>query len=236
MDSIKPYKKDFDHSYTLGAFPTVELLKTRPEMALGVYLHSSFVDTVGVCELCACAGVRVEMNDRAIARVSSKENIFVVGVFRKFDETLDAAAPHILLDHPGDMGNLGTIIRTAVGFGIHDLAVIRPAADVWNPKTVRASMGAVFRLRHRVYDDFNSYRADHPSHAVYCFMLDGAVPLTRGFVPPSAPYTLVFGNEGSGLSPEYKERGTCVFIPQSPDVDSLNLPVAAAIGMFVFAT
>ena len=56
------------------------------------------------------------------------------------------------------MGNLGTIIRTMAGFGFANLVLIRPAADVFDPKTVRASVGTVFRLSFEYFDTFNDYR------------------------------------------------------------------------------
>ena len=57
------------------------------------------------------------------------------------------------------MGNMGTIIRTCVGFGIKNLAVIEPAVDIFNPKVVRASMGAVFHVNICRYDSFDTYYA-----------------------------------------------------------------------------
>ena len=45
------------------------------------------------------------------------------------------------------MGNLGTIMRTMVGFGMEDLAIIRPGVDAYDPKVIRASMGSIFHLR-----------------------------------------------------------------------------------------
>jgi len=53
---------------------------------------------------------------------------------------------HILLDNIQDPGNVGTIIRSAFAFGIKSLILTGGTADIWNPKTLRASMGAVFNL------------------------------------------------------------------------------------------
>lgn len=234
MTPLRPYKKDGETSYTLGAFPTMELLRCRPDLAEAVYLHGEFEDAAGVAELCRELGVPVVPDaGRAIARVSPKENVYVAGVFRKFEGELTPDAPHLVLDHPGDMGNLGTILRTAAGFGVKDVAVITPAADRFAPRAVRASMGAIFRLRSRSYASWEDYAADFPAREVYTFMLDGATELSTSTRPRSRAFSMVFGNEGTGLAPEYASRGTAVFIPQTKEVDSLNLPVAAAIGMFV---
>lgn len=234
MQPLRPYKKDSECSYTLGAFPTMELLRARPDLCEAVYLHSGFEGNADILPLCAEKNIPVVTPaDRAIARVSPKENVYVAGVFRKFESDLVADAPHLVLDHPGDMGNLGTILRTAAGLGVRDVAIITPAADRFAPKTVRASMGALFRLRTRSYESWDAYASDFPSREVYTFMLDGAKPLATDTRPRSRAFSMVFGNEATGLPPEYASRGTSVFIPQTELVDSLNLPVAVSIGMFV---
>ena len=56
---IKTYKKDAEYSYTLGAFPTIELLKTRPEEVLEVYVHSTFTDTETIKKLTRPHGIPV---------------------------------------------------------------------------------------------------------------------------------------------------------------------------------
>ena len=177
MEAMKPYKKDFSYSYALGAFPTVELLRARPDAVHGVYIHSTFEDTSGIRELCAELGVQVYEGDRAIARVSPKENVYVVGVFGKYEDALCGERPHVVLVNPGDMGNLGNIMRTAAAFGFEDIALIEPCADRFAPRTVRASMGAVFRVRTHRYASFDEYRSEFPDHTVYTFMLTGARPL-----------------------------------------------------------
>ena len=77
--TIKPYKKEFEYSY---AFPTIELLKKAPKTVIGVYIHSSFTDREHVESLCAAHGIPVWNQDKMIAKLSDKENVFVIGVFR----------------------------------------------------------------------------------------------------------------------------------------------------------
>lgn len=241
---IKTYKKDFDYSYTLGAFPTFELISSMPERIIEVYSSSSFTDLSRLEEACRRSNVRLTINDKIINRLSDKGNVYVVGVFAKYRQKLDNSKPHLVLVNPSDMGNLGTIIRTAVGFGITDLAVIEPAADIFNPKTVRASMGSLFRLRHMKFGSFEEYSSfvgqDSVSQStqreVFTFMLNGEKPLTVKDCPKPKLYTLVFGNEATGLPDSFLKAGTSVIIPQTEYVDSLNLTIAAGIGMYMFST
>lgn len=230
----KPYKKDAEYSYTLGAFPTIELLKTRPEQVFEVYVHSTFPDTETVSALAALHHIPVIRQDKLIQRLSDKENCFVIGVFKKYTDILSKDKPHIVLVNPGNMGNMGTILRTAVAFGMKDVAVILPGADMFHPKTVRASMGALFRLNCTCFQSFEEYRKKYAEHEVFCFMLNANKPLTIADCPDTKLFSLVFGNEATGLDDSYLERGTSIIIPQSDEVDSLNVTIAAGIAMFCF--
>lgn len=233
-EPVKPYKKSADYSYTLGAFPTIELIKSGTARVREVYVHSTFTDTENLRQLCRENNIPLRTGDKQIARLSDKENVFVVGVFEKYEQRLDAKKSQIVLVNPSNMGNMGTILRTAVGFGIYDIAFISPAVDVFHPKVVRSSMGALFRLRHQYFDSFAAYRAQNPAQEVFTFMLNGQKQLTAANCPKPELFSLVFGNEAAGLDDSYLDVGTSIIIPQSPDVDSLNLTIAVGVGTFLF--
>jgi TrmH family RNA methyltransferase len=128
------------------------------------------------------------------------------------------------------MGNLGTIARTMVGFEVRNLALVRPAVDIFDPRVVRSSMGAVFKLAFQYFDAFSEYTSLF-SHNVYPFMTNGKANLDKTNF--QEPFALVFGNESSGLTDEYQMVGTSVTIPyNSRDIDSLSLPVAVGIALY----
>ena len=133
-----------------------------------------------------------------------------------------------------DSGNLGTILRTALGFGLTNIAIIRPAVDSDDPRVTRASMGAAFSLHIRHFDSFAEYRAQFPERQLFPFMLTGAVPLDEAVRRVRGEYALVFGNEASGLPDDFARLGTSTLIPHSSRIDSLNLAIAAGIGMYAF--
>lgn len=232
-DKIKPYKKEFDFSYTLGTSVTIEMLKARPETARRVYVHSSCRDPGSVRALCEKAGVPWEISDKAFGTVKSKENCFVLGVFQKRETVLSPKKPHVVLVNPSDMGNVGTIVRAMAGMNYQNLAVIEPAADFWHPKTVRAGMGGAFHVGFARFSSFEDYRALYPEHALFPFMTDGKT--TPEDAPAAKVFSLVFGNEARGLEPRFAEVGSSVRIPFCGRVDSFNLSVAAAIGLYAFA-
>ena len=238
MPPLSAYRADLDYAYAPGIFPSMECLLHRPRSVRRVLIQSGSQDREGIArltELAASLHVRVEEADRALARVSGKENCYAAAVFGKWQDELRPDAPHVVLHHPSDSGNVGTILRTALGFGVEDVALIRPCVDLFDPRTVRASMGSLFRLRVRVYDRFEDYEAEQPGRALYPFMLDSSRSIGEVLAGPVPErWTLVFGNEGSGLPHEFAGKGQPVRIPSNDKVDSLNLSIAAAIGIWSF--
>ena len=87
-------------------------------------------------------------------------------VYKKAEGRFDEDSPHIVLHHPSDSGNLGTILRTALGFG---LKTSRSSAR----RSIRtipawcASMGAAFSLNVRHFDSFDQYRAQYPLRRLF---------------------------------------------------------------------
>jgi RNA methyltransferase, TrmH family len=229
---FKKYTHDAAYSYTFGVFPTLELLRYQPRFVEQIVLHSAGERNEGVDKIRAlCGGARIPLtqDDKLVERLSPKDNTYALGVFKKYRPALEIRTNHVVLVNPSDMGNLGTTLRTLVGFGITNLALIKPAVDIFDPRAIRSSMGAVFQVNFAYYESFNEYHAAFQNN-VYSFMTDGAVSVhTAEF---RQPFALVFGNESSGLTPGYHAVGTSVSIPHRPAIDSLNLSIAIGIGVY----
>ena len=137
----------------------------------------------------------------------------------------------IVLENVQDPGNVGTVLRTADAFGM-DLAVLCGAcADPYNPKTVRASMGAVFR-QSVVQTDLEGLAG-----ALHGLPLYGAALAPGGLdvrdLPADGPLAVAVGNEGRGLTqPLLALCAGTVRIPMGPRTESLNAGVAAAVVMW----
>lgn len=226
------YLKKFEYSYSFGVFPTIELMENRPRNVIKVLFHPRGKENKGVqklVSLCAKFGIKTEWNEGLIKKLGGNDNTYAVGVFGKYKDELEKDRNHLVLVNPEDGGNLGTMMRTALAFGISNVAIIRPAVDIFDPKTVRASMGSIFKVNVEYFDNFETYKQSH-DNSCFLFMTDGAKKLDEvSFVKP---FSLVFGGESSGLAKEYKKYGTTVLIPQSGLVDSLNLSIAAGIAMY----
>ena len=231
---IEKYKKDNDYSFTFGAFPTFELIKNKSKQCLCVLLHSKLKQTEDIVKLidfCNKNNIEIRTDDKSINKVADKENCFVVGVFKKFNGKAKKAN-HIVLVNPSDMGNMGTIMRTMLGFDIKNLIIIRPAVDTFNPKVVRASMGAIFSLNIVEYDNVEDYLKSN-NNKKYFFMLNGKNKLGK-FDPIKENFDLVFGNEATGLPNTLLNYDESVVIEHSKNIDSLNLPISVAMAIYEF--
>lgn len=235
LREMRRYRRDDPHSYALGTFCVLELLDRAPEHALRVVLEPSAESTPGARLVRAAAeraGVPVDSDARVPAALSSKENVHAVAAFAKYETPVAPGGDHVVLVRPADFGNLGTVVRTMRGLGAGDLVLVPPAADLFDPRVVRASMGALFGLRFTVVADLASY-ADAFDRPLYAFRSDAARPLsTAAFTRPAA---LVFGPESSGLLDSDvppTSRLTSVAIPQDPAIDSFNLATSVALGLW----
>ncbi len=229
---LKRYKKDFEHSYSFGVYPTLEMLTHRPQDAIEIVAHPKGAENRGITkiqEICQKKAIPFEFQEKRFSRIGARENDYAIGVYKKFEPGLDASANHVILVNPSGMGNLGTIIRTMLGFSFQNLGIIEPAADIFHPDVTRASMGAVFQIRFSQFVDFESYQKSHPRN-FYLLMTDGEVPLPKARFKP--PFGLIFGPENSGLPSDFQHYGTSISIPQSSAIDSLNLAVSVGVTLF----
>ena len=145
---------------------------------------------------------------------------------------LDSACRVLALEELQDPGNVGTVLRTADAFGVDLVVLLGGCADLYAPKTVRASMGAVFRQAAVRMDaeEFVSWCRERELPLWGAALTDAArdlraVPLDRAAV--------LIGSEGHGLSRELLQA--CdgeIIIPMSGEAESLNAAVAAAIVMW----
>ena len=133
-----------------------------------------------------------------------------------------------------DPGNLGAVIRSAVAFGVDHIVLSSDCADIYNPKTVRAAMGSLFKVKVSYVADFSSFirAAKECGRSVYAAELtDGAKSLSD--IRLSREDVFIIGNEGHGISADVSSECTgSVYIPISDKTESLNASVAAAVFMW----
>ena len=156
-----------------------------------------------------------------------KRSTFLIGK----EELASEGESVIMLESVRDPGNLGTIIRSAYALGIDRLVLSLDCADIYNPRTVRAAMGALFRMRIDRTQNLdlliNAYRES--GRRVLGSALDRSAQ-TVAEAQLCRSDIVVIGNEGHGISPEVRSAcDGCVYIPMQESAESLNAAMAATI-------
>lgn len=139
---------------------------------------------------------------------------------------------YVVLSHVQDPGNMGTIIRTADAIGI-DGIICNGCCDIYNPKTVRSTMGSLMRTNISVCSEDDAFTALHEAKILTCAAVvdSSAVSLTECDFSKGA--AVFIGNEGNGLSPETADRCDIkMTIRMHGRANSLNAAMAAGIIMW----
>ncbi len=139
----------------------------------------------------------------------------------------------VILENLQDPGNLGTIIRTGEGAGITGVIMSTQTVDIFNPKTIRATMGSIFRVPFVYVDSLKETIENLHKKGIrtYAAHLKGEVCYQDiSFREPTA---FLIGNEGNGLTKETADAAKCyIKIPMEGQVESLNAAVATALLMY----
>lgn len=179
----------------------------------------------------------LEADDEDIRKASFlKTPQDVLAVFKRPTWSLAEADPAsslvLALDGIQDPGNLGTIIRLADWFGIEHIVCSLDTADVFSPKTVQATMGALAHVKVH-YTDLAVYLKAQTEKQIPLFgtFLDGENMYSKEL---SANGIIVMGNEGNGIRPEIEELiDQKLYIPSFPPEretsESLNVAIATAV-------
>ena len=142
----------------------------------------------------------------------------------------------LLLESLRDPGNLGTVLRSAAALGIDKVILSSDCADVYNPKTIRASMGAIFRvpicrLGEGLMPEYIE-RLRGSGRRVFAAALNSDAEVLGSF-DMQAGDCFVIGNEGHGLSEKVIDAcDKCVIIPMQAGCESLNAAAASVILMW----
>lgn len=153
------------------------------------------------------------------------------------DELLKAKTPHFMvLDNLQDPGNLGTIVRTAEGAGVDAVFLSKESVDIYNPKTIRSTMGSIYRMPVVYVEDLVELLCAFRERGIksYAAHLDGKNSYDKENYQSGT--AILIGNEGNGLRDCVTESADIlVQIPMLGQVESLNAAIAASVLMFEVA-
>lgn len=179
------------------------------------------------CKVCCATD---DVFDYASTMVNSPGPVFTVAYPEARTVEIKKA---IVLEGVQDPGNVGTVVRTANAFGVDAVVLAGQCADIYNPKTVRATMGAVFR-QYIVKTDLTGLKEFLKRNGLplYGAALSSCAVDIRTVSSDKAAYAV--GSEGNGLTEELLSM--CekqVIIPMKPSSESLNAAVAASVIMWI---
>lgn len=150
------------------------------------------------------------------------------------EELLKAERPLLLLlENLQDPGNLGTILRTAEGAGVTGVILSKGCVDLYNPKTIRSTMGSIYRVPTLYTEDLGEILGKLKERGIrsYAAHLKG-----KNFYDQEdyrGGTAFLIGNEGNGLTEELSEKAdTLIRIPMEGRLESLNAGVASALLMY----
>ena len=141
----------------------------------------------------------------------------------------------VILDRIQDPGNLGAILRTAAAAGVSQVWCLQGSTDPWSPKALRAGMGAHFACSIRDQLTESTILTELASLGVSCYATANHPQAQTLYAPAlrlEEPCAWIFGQEGDGVSATLMAKSTLVRIPQSSEVESLNVSHAAAVCLF----
>ena len=190
--------------------------------------------------LAQLGGVQAELvSDSVFAQIADTVTPQgILGIVRmpeySLEEILDSDKKlFLLLDDLRDPGNLGTILRTSEGAGMSGVILSKESVDLFNPKVVRATMGAIFRVPFVYVENLPQVIGEMKQRgiAVYGTLMEGSRIYDR--IDYRQPSGIVIGNEANGISQKVIDELTeRIRIPMEGSLESLNAAVAAAVVMY----
>ena len=219
----------------------IRMAKEAPkELLKEVYVSTSFLQKKEQSKLLETLSVPYEeVSDDIFAKMSDTVTPQgVLCVLRQpsydLDEAVLAETVHFWCWRISRIrGNLGTMLRTGEGAGITAVIMSKKTADLFNPKTIRSTMGSVYRVPFCYVEDLKAVIEKMHAAGIqtYAAHLQGKNSYTQECY--SAKTAFLIGNEGNGLSDEIAAFAMCkIRIPMEGQVESLNAAVSAAILMY----
>ena len=173
---------------------------------------------------------------RAVSDTQTPQGVLAVVRMPHYtlDDVMRADRTHLLLlESVQDPGNLGTMMRTGEGAGITGVIMNRTTVDMFNPKTIRSTMGSIYRVPFVVADDFVAtiQKLKQRGVSLYAAHLRGERQYDAFDYTGATGFMI--GNEGNGLSDEIAGLAdSYIRIPMEGQVESLNAAISASLLMY----
>ncbi len=171
-------------------------------------------------------------NQAVLNKLSSQtSNAKMIGICRKIQNKPSKEERIIMLDTVQDPGNVGTIIRSAFSFGYDCIYLSKGCADIYNPKTIQASQGALFHIpciQVDLLEKMNQLNIETYATA----LTENHINLQD--IQPKNKYAIILGNEGEGIHQNIIDASDYTVKIEMDAFESLNVAIAASICMYTF--
>ncbi len=214
--------------------------ETPRELLQRVYVSEQFLKDEKNHVCLADSGIEYELvSDGVFAHVSDTNTPQgILAVVRqpeyRFEDLLKGAGTRLLvLEDIQDPGNLGTMFRTGEGAGLTGIIMTRDTVDLFSPKTVRATMGSIYRMPFYIAEDLANTLEDLHRAGVHTYAAHLRGEQFYDELDFTGPTAFLIGNEGNGLKKETADLAkTYLKIPMEGQLESLNAAMAAGILMY----
>ncbi len=173
---------------------------------------------------------------KAVSDTQSPQGILCLVRKPKYqlEELLAGEKTHLLiLESIQDPGNLGTMLRTGEGAGISGVIMNQTTVDLFNPKTIRSTMGSIYRMPFYVSKDLKKTVSDLKEQGIFVYAAHLKGTMCYDDPDYTKPTAFMIGNEGNGLSDELSAcADTYIKIPMEGQVESLNAAISATLLMY----
>ncbi len=232
---VKETVKLQQKKYRKGKFLLEGYKAIKEAFDCGIKLEKIFVNKNKISEYDFAKDIIIETNEAVLKKLGTTESApeaIAVGFQKVYDiNILKAVKKVLLLENIKDLGNLGTIIRSSVAFGAEAIVLFGESVDIYNPKSVRASVGNLWKIpiiHIKDLDELKEIFAD--------FERIATLPRSKNMLKTfkiKTPSLIMFGSEADGLSDELVNFSTdSVKIEMAQTVESLNLATSVSVILY----
>ena len=232
---VKETVKLQQKKYRKGKFLLEGYKAIKEAFDCGIKLEKIFVNKNKISEYDFAKDIIIETNEAVLKKLGTTESApeaIAVGFQKVYDiNILKAVKKVLVLENIKDLGNLGTIIRSSVAFGAEAIVLFGESVDIYNPKSVRASVGNLWKIpiiHIKDLDELKEIFAD--------FERIATLPRSKNMLKTfkiKTPSLIMFGSEADGLSDELVNFSTdSVKIEMAQTVESLNLATSVSVILY----
>ena len=232
---VKETVKLQQKKYRRGKFLLEGYKAIKEAFDCGIKLEKIFVNKNKISEYDFAKDIIIETNEAVLKKLGTTESApeaIAVGFQKVYDKNiLKTVKKVLLLENIKDLGNLGTIIRSSVAFGAEAIVLFGESVDIYNPNSVRASVGNLWKIpiiHIKDLDELKEIFAD--------FERIATLPRSKNMLKTfkiKTPSLIMFGSEADGLSDELVNFSTgSVKIEMAQTVESLNLATSVSVILY----